>query len=117
MSRKPIRVFYSSLTGRFWASQYYKELPGGIVQITGAKYDVTSDIGQAVNRYSLEFTPNDTSDPHPDGPSTGIAHTAATPGQAAAGPNPLRLPVAAPAVSGAIPEGPGGRGQSRKATT
>lgn len=56
MSRKPIRVFYSTLTGRFYASQHYREDERGFVVITGKKYDVTSDIGQAVTEHDLEFT-------------------------------------------------------------
>lgn len=51
------------------------------------------------------------------GPSTGIADTTATSGTLQRDPAPFTVPVAAPAVSGAIPEGPGGRGQSRKGTT
>ena len=54
--RKPIRVFYSPLSGRFYASQHYREEANAVV-ITGAKYDVTNDIGEAVVQYDLEFTP------------------------------------------------------------
>lgn len=53
--RKPIRVFYSPLSGRFYASQHYRE-DGAAVVITGKKYDVTNDIGAAVERHDLEFT-------------------------------------------------------------
>ena len=52
--KKPIKVFYSVLTGRFFASQHYKPYASGIV-ITGAKYDVTDDIGAAVTRHSVTF--------------------------------------------------------------
>ena len=59
MSRKPIRVFYSPLSGRFYASDRYRE-EDGMVVITGKKYDVTNDIGAAVTEHDLEFTPTDT---------------------------------------------------------
>lgn len=58
MARKPIRVFYSPLSGRFYATDRYREEPEkGRVVITGKKYDVTSDIGRAVTEHELEFTP------------------------------------------------------------
>lgn len=53
---KPIKVFYSELSKRFYASQHYKQ-KGDHVVITGRKYDVTQDIAQAVVHYDLEFTP------------------------------------------------------------
>lgn len=55
--KKPIKVFYSELSQRFYASQYYKQSAPGIVTITGKKHDVTDDIGAAVIKYDLEFTP------------------------------------------------------------
>lgn len=55
--RKPIRVFYSPLSERFYASQHYREERTGAVVITGAKYDVTDDIGAAFVAYDLEFRP------------------------------------------------------------
>ena len=53
---KPIRVFYSELSGRFYASQHYKQTTPTVVTITGVKYDVTNDIGAAVTKHDLEFT-------------------------------------------------------------
>lgn len=48
-TRKPIRVFYSAMSGRFYATPHYRETPleNGIAQfeITGRKDDVTDDIG------------------------------------------------------------------------
>lgn len=60
--KKPIRVFYSELSGRFYASQHYqvalsRNSKSELVTITGAKYDVTDDIGAAVTKHDLEFTP------------------------------------------------------------
>jgi len=54
--KKPIRVFYSELSGRFYATAHYKQTFPTVVTIMGAKYDVTDDIGAAVTRYELEFT-------------------------------------------------------------
>lgn len=56
MARKPIRVFYSTLSGRFYASDRYREEEGRVV-ITGKKYDVTDDIAHAVVTYEIEFQP------------------------------------------------------------
>lgn len=53
---KPIKVFYSLLSGRFYASRAYKEVKPGIVEITGDKFDVTDDIGAIVTTHKLEFT-------------------------------------------------------------
>ena len=39
---KPMKLFYSPLTGNVYASQEYKEVDGGYL-ITGEKHDVTDD--------------------------------------------------------------------------
>ena len=54
--KQPIRVFYSPLGQRFYASQYYKRMSDKTVVITGAKFDVTDDIAKAVIEFDLEFT-------------------------------------------------------------
>ena len=54
--KKPIRVFYSELTGRFYASKAYTVKPNGIVIITGDKFDVTNDIGYAVLKHEVTFS-------------------------------------------------------------
>lgn len=59
MPQKPIRIFYSEMTKRFYASNKYKEeeingLPRII--ITGDKFDVTNDIGNLVTKYQITFT-------------------------------------------------------------
>jgi hypothetical protein len=58
MPERPIRVFYSELSGRFYATQRYRVDARGFVVVTGKKYDVTSDIGAAVVEHELEFTPS-----------------------------------------------------------
>ena len=52
---KPIRIFYSELSGRLYASQHYKELSPGNFEVTGVKEDVTSQIGAIVHTYKLKF--------------------------------------------------------------
>lgn len=51
---KPIRVFYSELDARFYASQHYRQ-EGDYVVITGKKYDVTDDIGAAIRKHDIGF--------------------------------------------------------------
>jgi hypothetical protein len=53
--KKPIRVFWSELGKRFYASQHYKT-DGSRVTITGQKFDVTDDIAQAVIAHDLVFS-------------------------------------------------------------
>lgn len=61
--KKPIKVFWSELGNRFYASQHYKieQLDNGRqrVTITGEKFDVTDDIAKAVLGNEIEFTPVD----------------------------------------------------------
>lgn len=51
---RPIKVFYSPLSGRFFATKDYAEEMGGIVCV-GEKYDVTDDIAAAVLVHGVEF--------------------------------------------------------------
>ena len=53
--RKPIRVFYSPLSKRFYASQAYRQ-KGKIFEITGKAYDVTDDIASSMDTYGLSFS-------------------------------------------------------------
>lgn len=61
MPSKPIRVFYSPLRGRFYATRAYRIKDAGnnkgVVTITGEKFDVTDDIGAAVIEHEVEFRP------------------------------------------------------------
>ena len=51
---KPIKVFWSPLGQRFYASRAYKQFPSRmgdnkvLFQITGEKFDVTDDIADAI---------------------------------------------------------------------
>ena len=47
---KPIRIFYSPLSGRIYATNRYKELDGGWLQVTGEKFDVTEQCVDAVRQ-------------------------------------------------------------------
>jgi len=55
MTKKPIKVFYSPLSCRFYASQNYRFDEHSAI-ITGAKYDVTDDIAAAIFKHDIEFT-------------------------------------------------------------
>ena len=60
MARKPIRVFYSTLSDQFYATDRYKsEIRDGkeLVTITGEKHNVTQDIARAITEHQIEFTP------------------------------------------------------------
>lgn len=51
---KPIRVFWSHLTERFYATRHYK-IDGDVVTVTGEKFDVTQDIASAIVNNEIEF--------------------------------------------------------------
>ena len=59
MAAKPIRVFFSPLTQRFYASAHYKTM--GTTEtmehilITGQKFDVTDDIAAAIAKHGITF--------------------------------------------------------------
>ena len=57
MPRKPIRVFYSVLSERFYATRAWKEIKPGIIEVTGDKFDVTDDIAAMVIKHGVEFSP------------------------------------------------------------
>ncbi len=52
---KPIRIFFSKLTQRFYASRAYKDEGGGLIAITGEKFDVTNDIADLIKKYEISF--------------------------------------------------------------
>lgn len=54
--KKPIRVFWSPLSQRFYASRAYKEVPWGFVTITGEQFDVTDDIKGIVLKNNITFS-------------------------------------------------------------
>lgn len=51
---KPIRVFWSIMGQRFYASRAYR-IDGDVCTITGEKFDVTDDIAAAVVKHEIEF--------------------------------------------------------------
>ena len=57
MASKPIRVFYSVLSERFYATRAWKETKPGIIEVTGEKFDVTGDIAAMVIKHEIEFSP------------------------------------------------------------
>ena len=52
---KPIRVFFSELSRRFYATRAYKIDECGIVTVTGEKFDVTNDIAGLIDQHNVEF--------------------------------------------------------------
>lgn len=52
---KRIRVFWSPLSQRFYASRAYKQVKDGVVEITGEKFDVTDDIAEMVLKHDIVF--------------------------------------------------------------
>lgn len=52
---KPIRVFYSTLSRRFYATRHYKEDPRGFVTVTGERFDVTNDIAGIIDEHKVTF--------------------------------------------------------------
>jgi len=59
---KPIRVFWSPLTGRFHATQHYRETAPGQVTITGRKWDVTNDIASVITERQITFSTKENAD-------------------------------------------------------
>lgn len=58
MASKPIRVFYSILSERFYATRAYREVRPGVVEVTGEKFDVTNDIAGIIEREGITFSPS-----------------------------------------------------------
>ena len=52
---RPIRVFYSVLSLRFYATRAWKEVRPGLVVCTGERFDVTDDIAAMVLEHNIEF--------------------------------------------------------------
>ncbi len=56
---KPIKVFYSTLSNRFYASKAYRVETNGYVTITGDKFDVTDDIAGLIEKHGITFAPKE----------------------------------------------------------
>lgn len=52
---KPIRIFWSPLSNRFYASNKYQLRGNGNVVITGEKYDVTDQIANLIDENGIVF--------------------------------------------------------------
>ena len=52
---KPIRVFFSPLSRRFYATRAYRDNGDGTVTVTGEQFDVTNDIGNLIAEHDVEF--------------------------------------------------------------
>jgi len=60
---KPIRVFYSKLSNRFYATKAYRVEKTGMVSVTGEKFDVTNDIAGLIAEHGITFLPKDAAPP------------------------------------------------------
>lgn len=49
-------MLYSELSGRFFASNRYRDLGNGLFVITGKKYDVTQDIAGIIVERGIKFS-------------------------------------------------------------
>jgi hypothetical protein len=61
-TRKPIRVFWSPLSRRFYATRAWREVKPGVVECTGERFDVTNDIASIIEREAVTFTREEPSD-------------------------------------------------------
>ena len=52
---KPIRVFFSPLSRRFYATRAYREEKNGLITVTGEKFDVTNDIAGLIEQHDVTF--------------------------------------------------------------
>ncbi len=52
---KPIKVFFSELSRRFYATRAYRIDDKGLVTVTGEKFDVTNDIAELIERHGVTF--------------------------------------------------------------
>ena len=52
---KPIRVFWSPLSRRFYATRAWKEIRPGLIECTGERFDVTNDIAGIIEQEQIEF--------------------------------------------------------------
>jgi predicted DNA-binding protein (UPF0251 family) len=52
---RPIRVFFSPLSRRFYATRAYKIDENGLVTVTGEQFDVTNDIAGLIAQHGVEF--------------------------------------------------------------
>jgi hypothetical protein len=57
MARKPIRVFWSPLSRRLYATRAWREIKPGLIECTGERFDVTNDIAELIIRHDLDFKP------------------------------------------------------------
>lgn len=64
MERKPIRVFYSTLSQRFYATRAWREVPDrpGVIEVTGEQFDVTDDIAGIIKQHDIVFTEREAAD-------------------------------------------------------
>lgn len=53
--KKPIRIFFSELSCRFYATRAYRDEGNGNVTVTGEKFDVTNEIAGLIEQHNVTF--------------------------------------------------------------
>jgi len=53
---KPIRVFWSPLSRRMYATRAWREIKPGVIECTGEKFDVTNDVAGIITQHQITFT-------------------------------------------------------------
>jgi chaperonin cofactor prefoldin len=56
MERKPLRIFRSVITNRYYATRSYKDEGNGNVTITGSQDDVTDEVNKIVDGLKRDLT-------------------------------------------------------------
>jgi hypothetical protein len=62
---KPIRIFFSVLSQRFYATRAWREVPGkpGVIVASGEKFDVTNEIAGLIEQYNVTFNKVERAEP------------------------------------------------------
>lgn len=63
MASKPIRVFWSPLSRRLYATRAWREVKPGVIECTGDRFDVTDDIASILESEQIAFYPIVQNDP------------------------------------------------------
>jgi hypothetical protein len=62
VAAKPIRIFFSELSRRFYATRFYRDEGDGNVTVTGEKFDVTNQIAGLIEQHNVAFKVRETTD-------------------------------------------------------
>jgi hypothetical protein len=54
VSEKPPLLYLGPLSKRVYLTMHYKELAGGVIEVTGRKWDVTNQVGKVMAELDAE---------------------------------------------------------------